>query len=118
MHCEYCGKEEALPFVCNYCGGVFCAEHRLPEAHMCKGDLTRRRTIVAPPQTTFSWQNSSAAPSFAQPARTAQVFSRIEVRDILVAWVGLGFAIAIALSGGLLFGGLSPPNIAYSWGYP
>jgi len=33
--CEVCGKEEAPPFVCNYCGATFCAEHRLPENHNC-----------------------------------------------------------------------------------
>ena len=35
--CDFCGKEEYLPFECRYCGGKFCAEHRLPEAHNCKG---------------------------------------------------------------------------------
>ena len=33
--CEYCGKEVLLPFKCPYCGGLFCAEHRLPEKHEC-----------------------------------------------------------------------------------
>ncbi len=97
MNCEYCGKEEALPFVCNYCGGVFCGEHRLPEAHQCKGDLTQRRTIVAPPQTTFTWSNT---PSYQQPAPRTAIFSRIEVRDIIIAWLGLSLAFSLALSGG------------------
>jgi Zn-dependent protease len=26
-----------MPFRCNYCGGYFCAEHRLPEFHDCTG---------------------------------------------------------------------------------
>jgi len=33
--CEYCGREVLLPFKCPYCGGLFCAEHRLPEKHEC-----------------------------------------------------------------------------------
>jgi len=33
--CEYCGREVMLPFKCPYCGGLFCAEHRLPEKHEC-----------------------------------------------------------------------------------
>ena len=45
MKCDYCGRDESLPFVCNYCGGAFCPDHRLPEAHQCKGDLTQRLTI-------------------------------------------------------------------------
>lgn len=34
--CDYCGKEEYLPFECRYCGGKFCVDHRLPEAHHCE----------------------------------------------------------------------------------
>lgn len=26
-----------MPFKCRYCGGYFCAEHRLPEKHNCPG---------------------------------------------------------------------------------
>ncbi|HIP62625.1 MAG TPA: rhomboid family intramembrane serine protease [Archaeoglobus profundus] len=33
--CDICGKEEPLPFTCRYCGGTFCADHRLPEKHNC-----------------------------------------------------------------------------------
>lgn len=33
--CEQCSKEVLLPFECNYCGHLFCAEHRLPESHEC-----------------------------------------------------------------------------------
>ena len=25
-----------LPFVCSWCGGTFCLDHRLPEQHDCK----------------------------------------------------------------------------------
>jgi Zn-dependent protease len=99
LKCEFCGREEALPFVCNYCGGAFCADHRLPEAHQCKGDLNQKRTIIAPPQTTFSWQQ----PLSQEPtpvARQGKVFSGIEVRDILVAWLALGVAFSFALTGG------------------
>lgn len=35
MKCKYCGREEVLPFKCQYCGGLFCPEHRLPESHDC-----------------------------------------------------------------------------------
>ncbi|MFH1820896.1 MAG: rhomboid family intramembrane serine protease [Methanobacteriota archaeon] len=34
--CDVCGEEVALPFKCSYCGGTFCAEHRLPENHRCE----------------------------------------------------------------------------------
>ncbi|MFB6134011.1 MAG: rhomboid family intramembrane serine protease, partial [Halanaeroarchaeum sp.] len=35
--CDVCGREEGMPYNCRLCGGTFCAEHRLPEAHDCPG---------------------------------------------------------------------------------
>jgi len=35
MTCQFCGKEEFMPFTCRYCGQQFCGEHRLPENHFC-----------------------------------------------------------------------------------
>ena len=99
MKCEFCGKEEALPFVCNYCGGAFCPDHRLPEAHQCKGDLSQRRMVTAPTQTSFSWQSASV-PEQAPVRVQGRVFSRIEIRDIIIAWVALGVAFSFALGGG------------------
>ncbi|MHA2060644.1 MAG: AN1-type zinc finger domain-containing protein [Candidatus Ranarchaeia archaeon] len=34
--CGECGKSlSELPFVCKFCGGQYCSEHRLPESHNC-----------------------------------------------------------------------------------
>jgi uncharacterized protein YkwD len=33
--CDQCGTEVMLPFICAYCGGTYCAEHRIPESHHC-----------------------------------------------------------------------------------
>jgi Zn-dependent protease len=94
LKCDFCSKEEPLPFVCYYCGGVFCADHRLPENHQCKGDLSRR--VVFPQQTTsYSWTSTY----YTQPQKKT-VFSSVEVRDIVVAWLALGIAFALGLSGG------------------
>jgi len=35
--CSYCKKREYLPFKCNYCGGMFCGDHRMPFNHDCPG---------------------------------------------------------------------------------
>jgi len=35
VQCKQCGAEEYMPFKCPYCGGYFCAAHRLPENHSC-----------------------------------------------------------------------------------
>jgi len=102
LKCDYCGREEDLPFTCNYCGGTFCGEHRLPEAHACRGDLTRR--IVANPTTTRSWDGSVYSGTSSGRRSSAILFSQIEVRDILIAWAALALAFTIAYSGGLAGG--------------
>jgi len=33
--CEVCGRDDILPFKCNYCGKTLCSDHRLPESHNC-----------------------------------------------------------------------------------
>lgn len=30
-------KEYYIPYICSYCGGWFCENHRLPEHHDCRG---------------------------------------------------------------------------------
>jgi uncharacterized protein YkwD len=45
--CDTCGKTVSLPFHCQYCGGNFCDEHRLPPNHACAG-LARWKKTPAP----------------------------------------------------------------------
>ncbi len=99
MKCDFCGREEDLPFTCNYCGGTFCGEHRLPEAHACRGDLTRR--IVANPATTRSWDGSVYSGTSPGIRGSPYLFSQKEVRDIIIAWAALALAFTIASRGGL-----------------
>ena len=33
--CDHCGKEVVLPFSCQYCGGKYCPDCRLPPNHTC-----------------------------------------------------------------------------------
>ena len=35
--CDYCRFRDPMPFVCKFCGGSFCYNHRLPESHNCLG---------------------------------------------------------------------------------
>jgi Zn-dependent protease len=100
LKCQYCGKEESLPFVCNYCGGVFCGEHRLPEAHNCTGDLSRKPVVESPPTSTFSWREDASVAK----KTVGHSFSAHEIRDIVIAWLGLGIAFYLANTGGLING--------------
>ena len=33
--CKICSVEDNIQYQCNYCGSVFCSDHRLPEKHDC-----------------------------------------------------------------------------------
>lgn len=35
LKCQLCKRDVVLPFRCNYCGQLFCDDHRLPEQHLC-----------------------------------------------------------------------------------
>ncbi len=62
--CSKCGIEVYMPFVCNYCGESFCANHRLPENHNCKNIHQalppHARTAPRPPQPAYT----STVPSY------------------------------------------------------
>ena len=64
--CEFCDKEADLPFRCNFCGGCFCLEHRLPENHACPN---------LPPKTPLgSWQSKMAYTRIEEEKRTSRRF--------------------------------------------
>ena len=111
MKCDFCGAEEDLPFTCNYCGGTFCGDHRLPESHACKGDLTRR--VISQPATTRSWDGSVFSGTQAQRRASPFLFSPKEVRDILVAWSALALAFTLA-DCGILAGAGCPLSVGPS----
>ena len=49
--CEFCGEEIGyLPFKCNYCGGTFCKQHRLPENHECTFELKHKSVTPTSPK--------------------------------------------------------------------
>ena len=72
--CEICGKEELIPFKCKYCGGFFCAEHRLPENHYCAGQPTEAPVFARP--KTKKYKPSKNAWSFT-PSRKQKNKSKL-----------------------------------------
>lgn len=100
MQCQKCGEETFLPFQCVYCGGQFCAAHRLPENHDCpKLEFAR-----APKQEETA---GFKAPSdykytvtFGQPQRAKGrvYFSPKELKHLAVAAL---LVVGIGLSTGL-----------------
>ena len=107
MKCEKCGKEVALPFRCPYCGGYFCAEHRLPENHDCpRMDLARapkRETrLVAAQKQKQKQKPYEYAVTYAplKPKRRIR-FSKKEIEHLTAATllvIGVVLSLAIRLS--------------------
>jgi len=85
-----------MPFVCTFCGGAFCAQHRLPESHNCSEYWrvrAHRQSLfspIAPPDIRAYTTSSSPV------TRSVIRFSPTEIRHIaigviLVSGVGLSF---------------------------
>lgn len=91
VRCDYCGKDEYMPFRCKYCGGYFCSEHRLPEMHECTGDYQYSRSTTG--RSGFRATGYSYTPP--RRARTLGLFGKNEIRDL---GIGLGVIMLILLS--------------------
>jgi Zn-dependent protease len=79
-----------MPFRCNYCGGNFCSEHRLPERHDCQGIYQYSRSTTG--QTRFTPSGTSYQ---SRSQQSLYWFSKKELRDLAI---GLAVIIAIPLT--------------------
>lgn len=54
-HCQInsCNLKDFLPFVCDFCSGVFCLEHRSREAHSCKEEPVKKESHNAGGSTSY-----------------------------------------------------------------
>jgi Zn-dependent protease len=89
-----------LPFLCNYCGGFYCAEHRLPEYHSCSALGTLQRPVIEGRITSIPFE----APSFERRRLRPSASSR-ELRDLGIA---LGVLMLVGLSWQRFIFALSP----------
>jgi Zn-dependent protease len=97
--CEYCGKDVVLPFKCTYCGGSFCAEHRIPESHACPETWRARAPRDVPPVSTQDWAKEPSykyTVSYTSQSSRKFGFSPTELRHLmigalLVLGVGLSY---------------------------
>ena len=107
MKCQKCQQEVFLPFRCPYCGGYFCPEHRLPEAHECPNMELARAPKEETHMPIIQKQKSYEYTVTYLPVQTAQrkvYFSAKEVKHLTVAAL-------------LVFGiGLSSMMFIPSWG--
>lgn len=112
MRCEACGQEIFMAFQCSYCGGQFCAAHRLPENHNCpKLDVARAQrqqeaNAMARP-VTYEHRVTFGMP---QRARGRVYFSPKEIRHLAAA-VLLVIAVGVL---SFLYGSIFPSSVSLS----
>ncbi len=115
--CQYCGKEVVLPFKCAYCGGFFCAEHRLPESHACPESWRAK----APRETPTTTQRRAEQPSYrytvSYTPKTARIygFSTTELKHLAIgALLVMGVALSYFLTIGANLLSLATLSIAFT----
>ena len=130
-NCSLCGKED-LVFVCPYCRGVYCSDHRLPEMHGCAAmqkvkDGARQR--IADSFTGQYDDEDYDEDVVVKPKRERakkprrQRFTETEIRDLAIASV-LTILVSISIIGGppigILNGIIALPGyfLAGLWWFP
>jgi Zn-dependent protease len=95
VKCQQCGAETYMPFKCNYCGQLFCDEHRLPENHDCPEYLKARAPKEQPTVKTESWYRDGFI--VVPPRRRGRLiwFSTTELKHLLI---GVLLTLAIGFS--------------------
>ncbi|MEM2168217.1 MAG: AN1-type zinc finger domain-containing protein [Candidatus Bathyarchaeia archaeon] len=99
MKCEYCGSDLDLPFRCFFCGRYFCAEHRLPELHMCPNFKREVKTFlrIGEPSRHSSNQifirSTSGFRKRLYNVTSSLEITHISLATIIVALVGVSTAI-------------------------
>jgi len=82
VKCDKCGVETYMPFKCNYCGGFYCEQHRLPEFHECSGafNAPRNKVIQYGSYTTSNQPGDYATSQTIRP----YWFSKKELQDLAI----------------------------------
>jgi membrane associated rhomboid family serine protease len=103
--CEACGAYELLPFKCKYCGGTFCAAHRLPENHQCPGLRMLKNRPVGESKAGGKRKAAVKMPAIklAYSGYYAYILIGITVFVFIMQWLlGSGFTNSLTLSMGTL----------------
>lgn len=106
MKCQKCGQENFLPFQCPYCGGQFCATHRLPENHACPKMELARASKQEEPATVQGPNSFKYTVTFGQTRRgKARIYfspkelKHLAVAALLVMGIGLSYGLYSDISG-------------------
>ena len=102
--CYFCSKplvgDDAYYFKCNYCGQYFCADHRLPENHLCRSSPVRR-VVPSGMSSSSGYWTSSGRYSSSSSARSGSERGFLNIsragRNLAILIVA-GFLIGLVLN--------------------
>jgi Uncharacterized protein with SCP/PR1 domains len=104
--CDTCGKTVSLPFHCQYCGGNFCDDHRLPPNHACAGLAEWKKTPAPGVGIKYGSGGASAygggyatAPENKTARSSRKPLPYLKIAAVIVAAIIL-LVIAFVLAGG------------------
>lgn len=97
MNCDKCQKETFLPFKCQYCGGYFCSDHRLPENHECPRiklarmprEETRPITVQKPSNYKYTVSYDSLNKTKSGLRFSIKEIEHLTIATLLVVGIGL-----------------------------
>ncbi len=99
-NCEVCGAEVHLAYICTYCKGAHCGDHRLPENHSCwnmgalksRPDPFRVGTPSRSPTEEFKrvWRRTGTGSHSG-----TSLFNSTELRHLTLAWLAISLAFSI-----------------------
>lgn len=108
--CKLCGEDVVLPFKCNYCGGQFCGDHRIPERHSCPEawrakaprDILPVHTPADAKVPSYSYSVSYAPPSSKVFGFSIKELKHLAIGALLVMGVGLTYFLTATRGAALL----------------
>ena len=118
--CQHCGDDVVLPFKCNYCGGYFCGDHRIPERHNCPEAWKARAPRDAPPMTPQKWsKHPSYKYTVSYTPKSSRIFwfSKTELKHLAIGALlvmGVGFSYFLSTSSTSTLFNLAILSIAFT----
>lgn len=101
--CDFCGRNVTYPYKCNYCGGLFCDEHRLPTRHNCPNiELWKRKKPPSLSHRSYSPSGEILLKPYIASSSPRKSVKRKRGRK-LRSWVGVAIFLVLAFAFALHF---------------
>lgn len=100
-NCEVCGAEVHLAYICTYCKGAHCGDHRLPEHHSC-WNMSAVKARPSPfkvgmPSQSPTEEFKRVWGSIGRGSNNGtSLFDSTELKHLIVAWLAISFVFSVS----------------------